>query len=67
MDRLELATAVAEMREAGSHVVQRYAAIHAPAVSSEMVAAICRALGDISLDEATAALDQLQREAEGLL
>jgi len=65
MDRLELAAAVHELKDAAASYVQRYAAMHARDVDPAMVAAIGRAVGDfISLDEAVAALDQLQREVE---
>jgi len=60
MNQEELAATVGEMKETATMFVQRYAAIHARDVSTEMVDAICRALGDISIDEATAALDRLQ-------
>jgi hypothetical protein len=64
MDRLELAAAVHEMKDSASYYVKRYAATHARDVDPETIAAICNALGDfISINEATAALDRLQREA----
>ena len=64
MDRLELAAAVHEMRDSASYYVRRYALDHARDVDPETVATIVNALGDISIDEATTALDLLQREAE---
>ena len=63
MDRRTLAATVAGMKHTATLFVQRHAAISAPDVSPAMVEAICAALGDISIDEATAALDRLQAEA----
>jgi len=50
------------MKATATMVVQRHAAIYARDVPMETVEAICRALGEISIDEATAALDRLQLE-----
>lgn len=58
-----LAATVAEMKTTATLFVERHAAIYAPDVSPEMVKAICAALGEISIDEATAALNRLQGEA----
>jgi len=64
MNREELAARVGEMRETAAMFVRRHAAIYAPDVSATMVDSICQALGDISIDEATAALDRLQAGGE---
>lgn len=64
MDRQQFASVVGEMRQSASMFVQRYAAVHARDVPMDTVEAFCRALGEISVDEATAALDRLQREHE---
>ena len=64
MDRLELAETVANMKSTATMFVQRHAAIYARDVPIETVESICRALGDISIDEATAALDRLQAGRE---
>jgi len=61
----ELAAEVGRMKHAAILVVQRHAAIRAPDVSLALVASLCAALGDISVDEAFAALDRLQQEARG--
>ena len=63
MDREQLREAVTNMRQTAEGLVQRHAAIYARDVPMYDVEAICRALGDISVDEAIAALDRLQREA----
>jgi hypothetical protein len=65
MDKAELAETVANMKSTATMFVQRHAAIYARDVPIETVESICRALGDISIDEATAALDRLQIEASG--
>ena len=54
---------VAEMKITATLFVRRHAAFYAPDVSPERVDSICAALGEISLDEATAALNRLQGEA----
>lgn len=51
------------MKAAAAQSVQQYAVTSAPNVSRDMVDAICRALGTISVDEAIAALDRLQAES----
>lgn len=58
----ELQEAVKGIRETAAAFVQRHAAIYARDVPIETVNAICGALGDISIDEATAVLDRLQSE-----
>jgi hypothetical protein len=63
MNHEELAKTVGEMKATAVMFVRRHAAISAPDVSAAMVDSICQALGDISIDEATAALDRLQAEA----
>ena len=64
MDQQELREIVGNMKDTATMIVQRFAAIRAPDVPLEMVQAICTALGDISVDEATAVLVRLQREAD---
>ena len=44
--------------------VHRYAEQNAKDVPVGKINAICRALGDISIDEATAAVDRLQAEID---
>lgn len=58
----ELVGMVSGMKVTASMVVQRHAAIYAKDVEIEDVNAICNALGDISIDEAIAALDRMQLE-----
>jgi hypothetical protein len=60
MNREQLTESVARMKITASMFVQRYAALNARDVPQADVDAICNALGDISIDEATAALDRQQ-------
>lgn len=62
MTREELAAQVADMRWTARLIVERHAAIYARDVPIAEVDAITAALGDISLDEAMAAIDRRQRE-----
>jgi hypothetical protein len=57
-----LVRTVRAMKDTATMFVQRYAAFYTPDVSIDDVDAICKALGDISIDEATAALDRMQRD-----
>jgi hypothetical protein len=50
-------------RASAAQLVRLTATVVAPAVVPELVEAICGALGEISLEEALAALDRLQQEA----
>lgn len=70
MDRHEfelavLGLAVREMRESAADYVRAYAGLHARHVAPRFLDAIVRALGDISIGEAVAALDRLEREGGG--
>jgi hypothetical protein len=60
----DVAADVRQMRETATLAVQQHAAQRTPDVHSADVEAICNALGDISLEEAIAALDELQIEAK---
>jgi hypothetical protein len=63
LHRTQLVEQVRAMRVKAGLIVERHAAIYARDVSIDIVRDICGALGDISVDEATAVLDRLQREA----
>ena len=56
--------ALQSMKVNAEVIVRRHAALHAPKVETRDVDAICRALGEISVDEATAALDRIEREGK---
>lgn len=62
MNQLELAAHVKGMRDTAAAVVRRHAAIYARDVTLVQVEAICRALGDISIDEALEVLTGLQAD-----
>jgi len=64
MTHAELAATVADMRATAVRFVERHAAVYARDVAPDVVAAVCDALGDISIDEATAALDREQQRLE---
>ena len=64
MTREEMVTEVRQWRHDAAGSLRRYAARHAPNVAPSFVDALERALGDISLDEAIAALD-LEQQAAG--
>jgi hypothetical protein len=65
MNRDELAESVREMKHLAGLIVQHHWRLYARDVPRIEVDAICNALGDISIDEATAALDRHQREIHG--
>lgn len=60
MDHHELTLAVRELRESADCYVRAYASVHTPHVPAIDLDAICRALGEISIDEAVVALDCLE-------
>jgi hypothetical protein len=62
MDLRQLRDTLSGLRDTATRLVRRHAAIYAPDVPLADVVAICTALGDISIDEAVAALDRLQEE-----
>lgn len=64
MDRQAMAEHVRELRVTAARFVRRHAAIYAKDVPRAEVDAICTALGDITIDEATDALDRRRRQGE---
>jgi polyhydroxyalkanoate synthesis regulator phasin len=62
----DLREEVRALRETATLAVQQHAARLAPDVPSADINAICAALGEITLEEAIAQVDQLQREARPL-
>lgn len=57
MDQHELSLAIRELKESADCYLRAYAKLHTPHVSAVDLDAICRALGEISIDEAIVALD----------
>jgi ribosomal protein L22 len=62
MDREALATLARNMRLKAADFVQQYAAARCLNVSEKDVRAIAGAVGEISIDEACAALDRIDRQ-----
>lgn len=65
MNREQLVADVRWMRQGADAVVRAHARAITTLVDQAAIDAICKALGEISIDEAIAALDQLQIEAAG--
>lgn len=64
MKREELAIEFGEMKAPAIAVVRQYAKEHAPLVPADFIDALCNALGEISVDEAMAALDRFNLERQ---
>jgi ribosomal protein L22 len=61
----DLKKLVAEWRASARDYIRRYAAACTPHVSQREVTLVADALGEVSVDEAKACLDRLEREAVG--
>lgn len=51
-----------EMKDEAENIVTSWASKYAPDVPADVVASICKALGEISIDEAKEAINRLQIE-----